>query len=65
MTNARELPELEWWKSSHSGSKGGDCVEVARSHRHTHLRDSRNPVLGHISLDSREWGTFLATAVRN
>ncbi|WP_116245189.1 DUF397 domain-containing protein [Nocardiopsis sp. FIRDI 009] len=29
MTKPRKLPESGWWKSSYSGSKGGDCVEVA------------------------------------
>ncbi|OLT29125.1 hypothetical protein BJF83_00410 [Nocardiopsis sp. CNR-923] len=33
MTEAWRLPESRWWKSSYSGSKGGDCVEVARSWR--------------------------------
>ena len=51
-----------WWKSSYSGSKGGECVEVAGGHCHMHLRDSKNPGLGHLSFSSGEWMTFLKTA---
>ena len=62
MTNVRDLPELQWRKSSYSGSKGGDCVEVAEGRCHMHLRDSKNPGLGHLSFGSGEWMTFLKTA---
>ncbi|HIY42582.1 MAG TPA: DUF397 domain-containing protein [Candidatus Nocardiopsis merdipullorum] len=51
-----------WRKSSYSGSKGGDCVEVAEGYCHMHLRDSKNPDLGHLSFSSGEWKTFLKTA---
>ena len=85
MTNARELSGIRWWKSSYSGSKGGDCVEVAldwrkssysgsqgghcvevaESHCHMHLRDSKNPDLGHRSFGAGEWVTFLTATVRS
>ncbi|MEU6578815.1 DUF397 domain-containing protein [Streptomyces sp. NPDC046805] len=34
--------ELEWFKSSYSGSEGGACVEVALSPHTIHIRDSKN-----------------------
>ncbi|NKQ29297.1 DUF397 domain-containing protein, partial [Streptomyces galbus] len=32
---------LQWFKSSYSGSEGGECVEVARSPQTVHVRDSK------------------------
>lgn len=40
--------ELTWFKSSYSGSDGGNCVEVAASASLVHVRDSKvqdGPVL--------------------
>ena len=37
----RDKNEPRWWKSSYSGSKSGECVEVAEGRCHMHLRDSR------------------------
>ncbi|KQW17921.1 DUF397 domain-containing protein [Streptomyces sp. Root369] len=34
---------LHWFKSTYSGSEGGQCVEVAASPRTIHIRDSKNP----------------------
>ncbi|MFD8892004.1 DUF397 domain-containing protein [Streptomyces sp. NPDC059566] len=39
---------LSWIKSSHSSGDGDQCVEVARSTTHVHVRDSKvqdGPVL--------------------
>ena len=58
----RDKNEPRWWKSSYSGSKSGECVEVAEGRCHMHLRDSKNPGLGHLSFGSGEWMTFLKTA---
>ncbi|MFJ8141923.1 DUF397 domain-containing protein, partial [Streptomyces sp. NPDC096013] len=35
--------ELAWFKSSYSGSEGGDCVEVAAHPSAVHVRDSKVP----------------------
>ncbi|WP_244501282.1 DUF397 domain-containing protein [Streptomyces sp. TP-A0874] len=35
---ARAPDELVWFKSSHSGPDGGDCVEVATSAHAVHVR---------------------------
>ena len=67
MTNEQEparLHELSWYKSSYSGSDGGNCVEVARTVAAVHVRDSkerRGPVL---TVPSAQWAAFLTLAER-
>ncbi|MBO4254273.1 DUF397 domain-containing protein [Streptomyces griseorubiginosus] len=34
---------LQWFKSTYSGSEGGQCVEVATTPHTIHIRDSKNP----------------------
>ncbi|NEA48040.1 DUF397 domain-containing protein [Streptomyces sp. SID10815] len=34
---------LQWFKSSYSGSEGGECLEVATTPRSIHIRDSKTP----------------------
>ncbi|GAA0987969.1 MULTISPECIES: DUF397 domain-containing protein [Nocardiopsis] len=51
-----------WHKSSHSDGGGGDCVEVAEGPT-THVRDTQNRNLGHLSTEASEWTALLA-AVR-
>ncbi|MEZ7006582.1 DUF397 domain-containing protein [Streptomyces sp. AD55] len=51
-----------WFKSSHSGTEGGDCVEVAAATL-VHIRDSKavpGPVL---SVSRGAWRRFLGLAV--
>ncbi|GAA2449755.1 DUF397 domain-containing protein [Streptomyces macrosporus] len=52
---------LSWFKSSHSGPNGGDCVEVAMDAHRVHVRDSKaagdGPVL---RVGRNEWAAFLA-----
>ncbi|WP_304454254.1 DUF397 domain-containing protein [Nocardiopsis sp. YSL2] len=64
MTEACKAPDFEWRKSSYSGSKGGNCVEVAEGACHMHLRDSKNPGLGYFSFGTGEWGALLWSAER-
>lgn len=33
---------LQWFKSSYSGSEGGNCIEVAAQPSTVHVRDSKN-----------------------
>ncbi|WP_326808229.1 DUF397 domain-containing protein [Streptomyces sp. NBC_01775] len=67
MTNEQEtarLHELSWFKSSYSGSGGGNCVEVARAADAVHVRDSkeqRGPVL---SVPPRQWAAFIESVAR-
>ncbi|GAA2415950.1 DUF397 domain-containing protein [Streptomyces glaucosporus] len=53
---------LSWFKSSHSGTSGGECVEVAAAPGAVHVRDSkdeRGPVL---RFPAAGWAAFVAHA---
>ncbi|AVH55374.1 MULTISPECIES: DUF397 domain-containing protein [Streptomyces] len=56
---------LRWFKSSYSGSGGGDCVEVAAGLDAVYVRDSKvvggGPVL-RIGRD--EWAAFVPCVTR-
>ncbi|MFE5887397.1 DUF397 domain-containing protein [Streptomyces sp. NPDC056462] len=60
---AEHVDGLHWFKSSYSGSDGGDCVEVAASLDTVYVRDSKalggGPVL---RLGRGEWAAFVALA---
>lgn len=54
--------ELAWFKSSHSGAEGGDCVEVAPGAAAVHVRDSKvvhGPVL---TVSAQAWARFVRAA---
>jgi hypothetical protein len=53
---------LRWFKSSYSGSGGGDCVEVAASHDTVHLRDSKNTDGPALRFSRRGWRAFVSYA---
>ncbi|NJQ03134.1 DUF397 domain-containing protein [Streptomyces zingiberis] len=54
--------ELRWFKSSHSGSDGGDCVEVATGGDAVYLRDSKAMAAGGpvLRVGRTEWAAFVA-----
>ncbi|MEU9368987.1 DUF397 domain-containing protein [Streptomyces avermitilis] len=55
-------PGLAWFKSSHSGAEGGQCVEVAAGKGVVHIRDSK-AVAGPVIRVSREaWAGFVGEA---
>jgi hypothetical protein len=57
----RNAGELHWFKSSHSGSGGGDCVEVAAGPEAVYVRDSKAAGDGPILRVGRdEWAAFTA-----
>ncbi|MFE7568611.1 DUF397 domain-containing protein [Streptomyces sp. NPDC057539] len=62
--------ELAWFKSSHSGSSGDDCVEVALSIHDTgqvetvHVRDSKVRQGSQLALAPATWNRFLRYASR-
>jgi Domain of unknown function (DUF397). len=57
---------VNWQKSSHSGSNGGSCVEIARLGRGIlALRDSKNPSAGHLTVSPQEFRAFLNRIVAN
>ncbi|MGX4689374.1 DUF397 domain-containing protein [Streptomyces sp. JNUCC 63] len=53
---------LAWFKSSYSGTEGGECVEVAAAKAVVHVRDSK-AVAGPMLRVSREaWVGFVGPA---
>ncbi len=48
---------LHWFKSTYSGSEGGQCVEVAVSPRVIHIRDSKHPAPT-LQVSPTTWTTF-------
>lgn len=55
-------PNLTWFKSSYSGTEGGQCVEVAAATSVVHVRDSK-VALGPVLTVSREaWAGFVGLA---
>lgn len=60
-----DADELRWFKSSYSGSGGGDCVEVAAGHGAVHVRDSKATGAGPVLRVSRgEWAAFVSLVRR-
>lgn len=53
---------LMWFKSSYSGSEGGDCLEVALSPGVVHVRDSKDPNGPIFAVTSDAWAAFVRLA---
>ncbi|WP_431985628.1 DUF397 domain-containing protein [Streptomyces griseoflavus] len=51
---------LEWFKSSYSGSEGGECLEVATRPAAVHIRDSKTPDAPHLTVTPEAWTAFLS-----
>ncbi|MFE9095886.1 DUF397 domain-containing protein [Streptomyces sp. NPDC007264] len=54
--------ELAWFKSSYSGTNGGDCVEVATTPAAVHVRDSKRPSAASLTFSAEQWTAFAAYA---
>ncbi|MEU9240883.1 DUF397 domain-containing protein [Streptomyces sp. NPDC048385] len=55
---------MGWFKSSYSGTSGGDCVEVAADLDAVYVRDSKVTAGGPLLRVGRdEWTAFMALAV--
>jgi hypothetical protein len=50
---------LQWFKSSYSGSQGGDCIEVATQPSAIHIRDSKNVPGPVLTVAPTAWAAFL------
>ncbi|MBB4894338.1 hypothetical protein FHS39_003372 [Streptomyces olivoverticillatus] len=53
----------EWFKSSYSGTHGGDCLEVATAHAQILVRDSklkRRDGAPRLTLTPAAWAAFIA-----
>ncbi|MEU9356983.1 DUF397 domain-containing protein [Streptomyces sp. NPDC048301] len=62
----------EWFKSSYSGSEGGNCLEVAYVRPESaapsttvHVRDSKNPDGPVFTVTPAAWTSFTAYAAGN
>ena len=53
-----------WRKSSYSSSEGGDCIEVAAHPAAVHVRDSKVPAGGILTVSPGTWTDFLDKVTR-
>ncbi|MGW4895131.1 DUF397 domain-containing protein [Kitasatospora sp. NPDC004240] len=56
------IEDLVWFKSSHSGAEGGQCVEVALAADVVHVRDSKDPEGAVLHVDPGAWTAFVRFA---
>ncbi|MFF3685914.1 DUF397 domain-containing protein [Streptomyces sp. NPDC002187] len=54
--------ELNWFKSSYSGSEGDSCVEVACRPDAVHVRDSKEKDGPRFSVSQAAWEDFVVYA---
>ncbi|MEU1890545.1 DUF397 domain-containing protein [Streptomyces pristinaespiralis] len=60
---ADSMNGLPWFKSSYSGSDGGDCVEVAVGPGDVYVRDSKATGEGPaLRVGRDEWAAFVSLA---
>ncbi|MGW3249334.1 DUF397 domain-containing protein [Streptomyces fungicidicus] len=57
-----QTQSLVWKKSSYSSGEGGQCVEVARTARAVHVRDSKRATGPALTVAPTEWTAFLRMA---
>jgi hypothetical protein len=57
--------EVEFRKSSFSGSSGGNCVEVARADATFGVRDSKNPIGPVLAMSAEQGHKFLLAIKRD
>ncbi|MER8233769.1 DUF397 domain-containing protein [Streptomyces sp. NPDC094049] len=50
---------LAWFKSSHSGGDGGQCVEVATGAETVHVRDSKDVARPGLRVSYGAWAGFV------
>lgn len=55
---------LAWFKSSYSGSAGGQCIEVAACPGAVHVRDSKDKEDTQIAFTPAAWADFVEFAAR-
>ena len=50
---------LAWFKSSYSGSQGGQCVEIAECTDTVHVRDSKDTAGPQLRFTPSGWSAFV------
>ncbi|MGW5212060.1 DUF397 domain-containing protein [Streptomyces sp. NPDC004051] len=61
-TEQSEGQALQWFKSSHSGGEGGECIEIASTLAAIHIRDSKDTGQGGFAVAPDTWTAFLGLA---
>ncbi|MGW4818780.1 DUF397 domain-containing protein [Streptomyces sp. NPDC004227] len=54
--------EVHWFKSSHSGGSGTECVEAAFVPSGVLVRDSKQPEHPHLTVSAGAWARFVTGA---
>ncbi|MFI6892878.1 DUF397 domain-containing protein [Streptomyces sp. NPDC050256] len=54
--------ELAWFKSSHSGTEGDNCIEVAATQQAIHVRDSKDLARPAFAVGRKGWDEFVRFA---
>lgn len=65
MNNAKSsttTSDLAWFKSSYSGTEGGQCVEVAAGTAAVHIRDSKAIAGPVLTVSRNAWAGFVGLA---
>ncbi|MFJ6381592.1 DUF397 domain-containing protein [Kitasatospora sp. NPDC092039] len=57
--------EPAWFKSSHSGTEGGNCVEVALAPGTVRVRDSKDKAGPQLAFTTEAWADFVGFARDN
>lgn len=53
---------LSWFKSSYSGTEGGECVQVASGTAVVYVRDSKTTAGPILTVSREAWAGFVGTA---
>ncbi|MGZ2356046.1 DUF397 domain-containing protein [Streptomyces sp. 372A] len=53
---------LAWFKSSYSGTEGGQCIEVANGAGAVHVRDSKDVAGPVLRVSQNAWAGFVGLA---
>jgi hypothetical protein len=54
--------DFAWFKSSYSGTEGGQCVEVAAGTAVVHVRDSKAAAGPVVTVSRESWAGFVGLA---
>ncbi|MFD8913439.1 DUF397 domain-containing protein [Streptomyces sp. NPDC059575] len=60
--NEAEPSTTVWFKSSHSGTEGGQCVEVAHGTTAVRIRDSKTATGPVLTVSPSTWTEFISLA---
>lgn len=56
------ITQLDWFKSSYSGSDGDNCIEIATCQETILVRDSKDKEGGRLTLSPTAWSAFVTYA---